>query len=145
MDEADGILAKRSEAGTSSTRRSENIIQNIILEETNTLPGIFVATTNLIGSLDDAMLRRFMIRLEFHLPDAATRERLWHARFPSIPEEEIAELAARFVISGGLIDNIASIAIVNGIIRNRTVTAKDLASYCEEQGFGSQERQRIGF
>lgn len=145
MDEADGILAKRSEAGTSSTRRSENIIQNIILEETNTLPGIFVATTNLIGSLDDAMLRRFMIRLEFHLPDAATREKLWHARFPSIPEEEIAELAARFVISGGLIDNIASIAIVNGIIRNRTVTAKDLASYCKRQGFGSQERQRIGF
>lgn len=145
MDEADGILAKRSEAGTSSARRSENIIQNIILEETNTLPGIFVATTNLIGSLDDAMLRRFMIRLEFHLPDAATREKLWHARFPSIPEEDIAELAAMFAISGGLIDNIASIAIVNGIIRNRAVTAKDLASYCKRQGFGSQERQRIGF
>lgn len=145
MDEADGILAKRSEAGTNSTRRSENIIQNIILEETNTLPGIFVATTNLIGNLDDAMLRRFMIRLEFHLPDAETRERLWQARFPSLPEKEIAELATKFAISGGLIDNIASMAIVDGIIRNRAITAKDLASYCERQGFGSQERRRIGF
>lgn len=145
MDEADGILAKRSEAGTNSTRRSENIIQNIILEETNTLPGIFVATTNLIGSLDEAMLRRFMIRLEFHLPDAETRERLWHARFPYLPEKEIAELATKFAISGGLIDNIASMAIVDGIIRNRAITAKDLAAYCERQGFGCQERRRIGF
>ena len=86
-----------------------------------------------------------MIRLEFHLPDAETRERLWRARFPSLPEKEIAELATKFAISGGLIDNIASMAIVDGIIRNRAITAKDLASYCERQGFGCQERRRIGF
>lgn len=145
MDEADGILSQRVSSSRSASDKDANTMQSVILEELNTMPGMFIATTNLIQNLDDAMLRRFMITAEFHLPDAPTRARLWRSKFPALREEEAAELSERYAVSGGIIDNIVSIAIVDGILDRRTITADDLRLYCEEQGLGKAGRHKIGF
>ena len=144
MDEAEGILAGRGSVER-SIDRSQNIIQNIILEELNTLPGILIATTNLLENLDDAMARRFMLKLQFHLPDQPTRTRLWKDRFPGLSEEEAGTLATSFEISGGLIDNIAMMATVDSVIEDRPVTLGSLVSYCRSQVDAAPARRRIGF
>ena len=145
LDEADGILGQRITEIRRAADKDSNSCQSVILEELNSLPGLLFATTNLIGNLDQAMLRRFLIREEFHLPDAPTRALLWFSRFPGLTEQQAMDLAENYPLSGGIIDNIASMAVMDEILENRTITAEDLHSYCREQGLGMPRRNRIGF
>ena len=145
IDEVDGLASQRITGSQSAASKDANAAQSIILEELNSLPGILMATTNLIDNLDEALLRRFMVKVEFHLPDPHTRARLWLSRFPSLSIEEAENLGERYAVSGGLIDNIASMAVTDSILEDRPITATDLVSYCEEQGFGAASRKRIGF
>lgn len=48
--------------------KMENSIQNIILQEMETLDGIMIATTNLTQNLDKAFERRFLYKIEFSRP-----------------------------------------------------------------------------
>lgn len=147
MDEADGVLGQRIENVQRGYEKDANSVQNIILEETNSLPGIFIATTNLLGNLDKAMIRRFMIKAEVHLPDAATSARLWSSKFPSLSPEDAALLGEKYPLSGGNLNNIVSMAVLVEILEKRPVTVEDLVSFCEDQGYGdaNQSRKRIGF
>ena len=147
MDEADGVLGQRIEDVQRGYEKDANSVQNIILEETNSLPGFFIATTNLLRNLDKAMIRRFMIRAEVHLPDAATGARLWASKFPSLSPEDAAFLGERYPLSGGNINNIVSMAVLVEVLEKRSATLEDLVSFCEDQGYGNanRERKRIGF
>lgn len=146
LDEADGLLGKRISDIRSNGEKHANTIQNVILEELNSLPGIFIATTNLVENMDEAMKRRFMIKAEFHLPDADTRKAIWMEKIPTLQEEEAAVLAERFPISGGLIDNVASVAIVDGILYNQQVTLGNLMDICGSQVTQNPEPSHpIGF
>ena len=147
LDEADGVLGKRIENVNNAAAKDANTIQNVILEELNTLPGIFIATTNLFDNLDEAMYRRFMILLEFHLPDVETRKAIWLSKMPSLNADEAGTLAEKYPITGGLIDNVVSQAIVDEILYEKTITAQDLSGYCRSQKAGAKfvEKRKIGF
>lgn len=144
LDEADGILGKRLTEVVRCGDKDANTTQNIILEETNTLPGILLASTNMIENLDKAMLRRFLILVAFHRPDKATRAQLWLAKAPSLSVEEAANLAEHYDISGGEIDNLVARGLILGILENRKSTVDDYLEMCEAQ-FGSMEKKRIGY
>ena len=61
LDEADGFLQVRSD-----TRQSWEITQvNELLVQMETFSGIFIASTNLMGSLDGAAIRRFDFKIKF--------------------------------------------------------------------------------
>lgn len=145
LDEADGILGARLQNVTSSVGKHDNMNQNIILEEMNSLPGIIFATTNLISNIDEAMRRRFKMVLEFPLPDAPTRARLWASKYPTLSAAEAEEIGRRYAISGGIIDNIVSTAIMDEVLENRTIVFQDLVRYCEESTFCAPKRNKIGF
>ncbi|MCQ2798259.1 MAG: ATP-binding protein, partial [Bacilli bacterium] len=65
FNEADAILNKRNEGAVRSVDKMENALQNIILQEMETLDGIMIATTNLTNNLDSAFERRFLYKIEF--------------------------------------------------------------------------------
>ena len=70
FDEVDSFLADRSQA-----QRSWEVSQvNEMLVQMENFDGIFIATTNLMDSLDKASLRRFDLKLEF---DYLTAEQSW--------------------------------------------------------------------
>jgi len=146
LDEADGVLSQRLTSMRGIGDKDANATQSVILDELNTLPGIVIATTNLRENLDEATLRRFLILSEFHVPDSRTRARLWLGRFPSLTPEEAGSIAERYPIAGALMDDIVGVAVLDGVLENRPVTAEDIASYCEERGLkSSRERLKIGF
>ncbi|MGB4857863.1 MAG: ATP-binding protein [Dokdonella sp.] len=94
IDEADGFLRDRSGA-----IRSWEVTQvNELLTQMEAFDGIFVASTNLIDTLDDASLRRFDFKIRF---DALTREQrramLWHICESNndLPLAELAVIVAR--------------------------------------------------
>lgn len=145
MDEADGILARRVEVHRAADKES-NEIANIVLEELNAFSGILIATTNLLDNLDPAIYRRFLFKIEFALPDVETRERIWGHKLPWLSPKIRKQLAEQFEFSGGQIDNIASLCIVDRILDGRNPTQDEILLYCQEQvptmGCG---RRKIGF
>ncbi|MBR9978433.1 MAG: ATP-binding protein, partial [Bacteroidetes bacterium] len=78
LNECDQLLATRHASnGGRSTDQTEHRLQNILLEELERFPGILIATTNLVDSLDEAFSRRFDYKIFFDNPDAPARLALW--------------------------------------------------------------------
>ena len=68
FNEADAIIGVRKEGAQSAVDKMENSLQNIILQEMETLDGIMIATTNLQENMDKAFERRFLYKIKFDRP-----------------------------------------------------------------------------
>lgn len=148
IDEADGILGKRIPGAGNSRDRFVNTIQNIILEELNDFEGILLATTNFASNMDDAMDRRFLVKIEFHAPDESTRLKIWKSKLPQVPDVDLEVVAREFSFAGGHIDNVATRAIIEAIMDgSETITLDSLIKYSkDETAFTNKDnRRRIGF
>ena len=73
FNEADAVIGKRKEGAERSVDKMENSIQNIILQEMESLEGIMIATTNLVQNMDSAFERRFLYKVKFEKPELAQR------------------------------------------------------------------------
>ena len=63
FNEADAIIGIRKNGASSAVDKMENSLQNIILQEMETLDGIMIATTNLQQNMDKAFERRFLYKI----------------------------------------------------------------------------------
>ena len=63
FNEADAVIGIRKENAERSVDKMENSIQNIILQEMESLEGIMIATTNLVQNMDSAFERRFLYKV----------------------------------------------------------------------------------
>ena len=119
FNEADAILGKRKEGAENSVDKMENALQNIILQEMETLDGIMIATTNLTGNLDPAFERRFLYKIEFPKPTPNESQHIWLSMLPDISEQEAYNLAKQYSFCGGQIENIARKQVVNAFYPER--------------------------
>ena len=146
FNEADGILGIRQEGAQRAVDKMENSIQNIILQEMETLDGILIATTNLTQNLDPAFERRFLYKICFEKPDASVREKIWHTMLPSLTEEQCAALASDYDLSGGQMENVARKFSINSILYGSEKSPMDiLQAYCNAEKLDNQTHRRIGF
>ena len=79
FNEADAIIGIRKQGAQNAVDKMENSIQNIILQEMETLNGIMIATTNLTQNLDKAFERRFLYKIKFEKPTVEARVLIWHS------------------------------------------------------------------
>ena len=103
FNEADAIIGKRKEGASRSVDKMENAIQNIILQEMESLEGIMIATTNLVQNMDTAFERRFLYKVRFEKPQLDQRIQIWHSMMPDLSEGVISRLASVYDYSGGQI------------------------------------------
>ena len=144
FNEADGILSKRKDVGSSNVAQTENAVQNIILQEMETLKGIMICTTNLVNNLDAAFERRFLFKVRFDAPTLESKCCIWMDKLPSLSKADATVLAGRFAFSGGEIDNIARKATMDELISGTTPTLETIIKLCTKEKLGN-ERQQIGF
>ena len=145
IDEADGMLGRRVQV-EKAVDKEENTTVNIILEELNTFSGILFAATNHIANLDPAMNRRFLLKAEFPVPDLPTLARIWQSKLPWLTKEDAGILAERFPMSGGVIDNVVSLCLLEKIVEGRDPSLERILRHCDEQSDGSGKMARkIGF
>ena len=110
FDEADSLFAKRTEVKSSNDRYA-NLEINYLLQRMEAFSGITILTTNNDTSIDPAFRRRLSLKIDFPIPEADERERLWRSMFP--PQARLADdldfstLAQRFEMTGGYIKNAA--------------------------------------
>lgn len=146
FNEADAIFNKRSENTERAVDKMENAIQNIILQEMETLEGILIATTNLTSNLDSAFERRFIYKVKFAAPSLEAKQAIWQSMIPSLGEEEAATLASAYNFSGGQIENIARKQTVEYILSGEEPSVATIRKLCDAECLNSTPlRRAIGF
>jgi len=147
FNEADGILSKRQEIGNSKNgvAKTENIMQNILLQEIENLNGILIATTNFQKNLDDAFSRRFLYKIEFTKPDKDIQKRIWRSQISILSDIDAASLAGEFNFSGGQIENISRRSHVSYILKGDKPNIDTLRRFCKEEKAEAETTRRIGF
>lgn len=145
FNEADAILSVRSELGADSTSvtKTENAIQNILLQEMETFDGILIATTNLINNLDAAFERRFLYKIKFEKPDLEAKSAIWRSLMPSLTKDDALILASEYDFSGGEISNIARKCFINELLFNQTTSLDQIKATCAQEKL--TKRVKIGF
>ncbi|MEQ8279471.1 MAG: ATP-binding protein [Deltaproteobacteria bacterium] len=129
FDEAEAILGKRSEVKDARDRYS-NIEVAYLLQRIERHAGPVVFATNLAKNMDAAFTRRIQFALEFPMPDAELRRRIWQRTLGrGIPLDDdvlIDLLADGFEASGGQIRNIAVDAAFAAAREQRSLRMRDL-------------------
>jgi SpoVK/Ycf46/Vps4 family AAA+-type ATPase len=146
FNEADAVLGVRSSGAERAVDKMENSIQNIILQEMETLEGIMIATTNLTANLDPAFERRFLFKIEFDKPGIEAKTAIWRAMIPELNADAATELASTYSFSGGQIENVARKRTVDTIIGGgRRLSLTKIHEYCKAESINKNERRPIGF
>lgn len=146
FNEADAVLGVRLEGASSAVDKMENSIQNIILQEMETLEGIMIATTNLTGNLDKAFERRFLYKIKFDKPTVKARAAIWQTLLKGLTLDQADSLANQFDLSGGEIENIARKHTVNAILSSdSSIDIQAIAKTCRNERLNGTDRTRIGF
>ncbi len=146
FNEADAIINKRQEGAERAVDKMENSIQNIILQEMETLDGILIATTNLAQNMDKAFERRFLYKIKFEKPTIEARMNMWHEMIPTLREEDSRILASKYDFSGGQIENIARHYTIGKILHGESANVvEELSEYCDSERLETKEKRRIGF
>jgi SpoVK/Ycf46/Vps4 family AAA+-type ATPase len=124
----------------------ENTIQNIILQEMETLDGILIATTNLAQNMDKAFERRFLYKIKFSKPTLEARASIWHEMIPALSENETRSLAKKYEFSGGQIENIARRYAIDNVLHGASSNRLErLCSYSDGERIDNSSTRKIGF
>jgi ATPase family associated with various cellular activities (AAA) len=122
FDEADALLGKRS-AVSDAHDRYANIEVAYLLQRLERYDGLAIMATNLLRNIDPAFLRRIHVIVEFPIPEAPERRRIWRRCLP--PHAPLAEDLDLDVFAD-------RVEMVGGAIRNAVATAAFLAAEYEE-------------
>ena len=126
--------------------KMENSIQNIILQEMETLNGILIATTNLAQNMDRAFERRFLYKVKFNKPTLEARMQIWHSMLPELQESDIRVLAEKYDFSGGQIENIARHYAIDSILHSDSAASLEkLMAHCDGERLEQKDGRKIGF
>ena len=146
FNEADAIIGIRKQGAQSAVDKMENSIQNIILQEMETLNGIMIATTNLTQNLDKAFERRFLYKIKFEKPTVEARLQIWRSMIPDLNDMDAKTLAAKYDFSGGQIENIARHYTIDSILHDASEDKLAmLINHCDNERLDETTPRRIGF
>ena len=146
FNEADALISKRKSDTSGNCAQTENAIQNIILEELESLKGIFIATTNLASNMDSAFERRFLFKIKFENPSREAKTSIWMNKLTWLDKESATEFATEYDFSGGQIDNIVRKIAMNEVITGERPAITDIHDMCKCEKIDNPDgARRMGF
>ena len=106
FDEADVLFSKRTEIKESNDKYS-NMEIAFLLQKMEEYEGVSILATNYLQNFDSAFRRRISDIIDFPLPDAGLRRKMWQSMIPEkLPVSEEIDfdfLAEQFEVSGSII------------------------------------------
>lgn len=145
LNEGDAILGKRLENVENGTEQMMNALQNILLEEMETIQGIMIVTTNLVTNLDKAFERRFIFKVKFEKPGTEVKAHIWQSMLENLDEKEAISLAHEFDVTGGEIENIARKATMEYILTGKESDIDTIHKFTKQEKLESNRRPIVGF
>lgn len=147
FNEADAVFGIRKKGAEKSTDKMENTLQNILLQEMESLEGILIATTNLSSNFDSAFERRFLYKVNLSSPGQSVRASIWESLADGISHDDALALASEYEFSGGQIENISRKMAVDYILSGDAPCLESIRSLCSDENIKAAEKRRpvIGF
>ena len=145
FNEADALFSKRRDVDSGNCAQTENALQNILLEEMETLDGILIATTNLCDNFDTAFERRFLFKVQFGQPNTAAKKAIWKSKLSWLTEDDCDRLAAKYDLSGGEIDNIVRKSMMEEVLSGNRPDVEMLEAWCRGEKLTRKGGNAIGF
>ncbi|MFQ5793438.1 MAG: ATP-binding protein [Candidatus Bipolaricaulia bacterium] len=108
FDEADSLFGRRTEVKDAHDRYA-NLEISYLLERMERFKGLAILATNRKKDLDEAFLRRLRHIIDFPLPSAEERRKIWHQVIPKTVDRSKIDfdfLAKQFQLAGGHIRSI---------------------------------------
>ena len=130
FDEADALFGKRTRVDDARDRFANQEV-SFLLQRIEEFHGVVILASNLKANIDDAFLRRFHAVVQFPVPRAPERTRLWREAFSSKSRLEarvdLARIAERHEMTGGAIMNVVRYASLLALSRGKpTILLDDL-------------------
>ncbi len=135
FDEADAVFQRRGFMATPWMNRDVNVL----LAQIENYPGVVVLATNLAKVMDRALDRRVDIAVEFPIPDAALRQKIYTRLVPKeaplSKDIDYEILAKKYVMSGGSILNVVRQAMRSSLQRGKRhrITMADFTHAAERE------------
>ena len=146
FNEADALISKRKSDTSGNCAQTENAIQNIILEELESLKGIFIATTNLASNMDSAFERRFLFKIKFENPSTEAKTSIWMNKLSWLDKNSAIDFAQAYDFSGGQIDNIVRKIALDEVISGERPAISEIHEMCRcEKLENPNGLKRVGF
>ena len=115
FDEADALFGKRTNVKDAHDRYANQEV-SYLLQRVEDFDGLVILASNFRANMDESFLRRFNAIIRFSLPDQDERRAIWTSTLPDRPgRERLAQLLARFELSGGNIVNVVQFAAIEAI------------------------------
>jgi ATPase family associated with various cellular activities (AAA) len=130
FDESDALFGKRGNVQNAQDRYANMAVSHLLTRiELHDSPCIL--TTNLRISIDAGFLRRFHFIVDFSLPDADQRLRLWHRHLPPLAPRaidlDLDQVAQTLRFTGAAIENAALHAAYQAAERGKAIGMVDIA------------------
>ena len=129
FDEADAILSRRVNNMSHATDVSVNQTRSVLLMLMNDYSGVIIFATNFIENYDAAFMRRISFHINFNLPDAECRIKIWNKYIPKkLPiEVNISVLAdsSEGLSASDIADCVLRAAMAVARIKRTVVTEAD--------------------
>ncbi len=108
FDEADALFGKRTRVDDAHDRYANQEV-SFLLQRIEDFDGVVILCSNMRSNIDDAFVRRLHAVVQFPMPKAQERKRIWQEAFaPQVVLEEKIDLgrfAERYDVTGGTIMN----------------------------------------
>ena len=129
FDEADALFGKRTEVRDSHDRYA-NLEVSYLLQRMEQYEGVVILASNLRKNMDEAFVRRIQFMISFPFPKADQRCRIWRNIWPQhvplSPDIDLEDVAKKFELAGGNIQNAALASAFLAATDGQAVTAKHL-------------------
>lgn len=131
FDEADALFGKRTQVRDAHDRYANQEV-SFLLQRIESFAGLIILASNLAGNVDEAFARRFELLVHFPMPRQNERLLIWKKGLPRAaelePSVDLAQLAARHELSGGMIMNVIRFVSMQAITRGeRILRQRDFA------------------
>lgn len=145
FNEADALLFTRQKPDVSCADVNNSIL-DIMLEELETLDGIFIATTNLASNMDSAFERRFLFKIKFENPTLEAKTSIWMNKLSWLDKESATNFAQAYDFSGGQIDNIVRKIALNEVITGERPAISEIHDMCKSEKIKNPDCDKhVGF
>lgn len=128
FDEADALFGKRTQVESSHDRYANQEV-SYLLQRIEDFDGVVILASNFKQNIDEAFLRRFDAVVQFPMPRAVERLRLWQEAFPAKasldPALDLARIAEKYELSGGTIMNAARYAALHALAAGSSTILAD--------------------
>jgi len=99
-----------------------NALMTLLLTELERFEGVAILATNLPQTLDQALDRRILVKVQFPEPDRDARRDIWRKHLPDgapvASDVDLDVLADRFEMAGGYIKNAVLMAVAEAVHTN---------------------------